>query len=180
MKRRKFLRQLGYSMPAAFALPTLLSSCGNKGMDDDGGITTVNKFKDYTVVVVGAGAAGLYAGWYLQERGFQVQILVASSRVGGRVRHLSGFADFDIELGAEDIHGNNSEWYRIATEQVKAKLNDVSTEDFYFFKQDFTNQTEPALKSISLSNQYQAFTNTIQFVEDAPSYVGADLTVENV
>ncbi|MBK9013876.1 MAG: FAD-dependent oxidoreductase [Saprospiraceae bacterium] len=179
MKRRRFLQRLGYSMPAAFTLPALLSSCGNKGKDDDG-ITPVNKFKDYTVVIVGAGAAGLYAGWYLQERGFNVKILEASGRVGGRIRHLSGFADFDVELGAEEIHGNNSEWYRIATEQVKAKLNDVDTDDFYFFKQNPGDQTEPALKSEPLSGQFQEYVNTRQFVDNAPLYSGADLTVENV
>ncbi|MBI1227224.1 MAG: NAD(P)-binding protein [Bacteroidetes bacterium] len=180
MKRRKFIQQLGYAVPVAFALPTLISSCKKNNNDDDDGITTVKKFKDYTVIIVGAGAAGLYAGWYLQERGFNVRILEASDRVGGRVRHLSGFADFDIELGAEEIHGNNSEWYRIVTEQVKANLNEVPKEDFYFFKQDFTDQDEPALKSESFSNQFQEFTKTIQFVENAPLYSGPDLTVESV
>ncbi len=180
MKRRRFLQQLGYSVPAAFAIPAVLSSCGNKGQDDDDGITPVNKFKDYTVVIVGAGAAGLYAGWYLQERGFNVKILEASGRVGGRVRHLSGFADFDIELGAEEVHGNNSDWYRIVTGQVKAKLNDVSKEDFYFFKEDFANQNEPSLKSEPFSNQFPEFSKTMQFVGNAPNYVGADLSVENV
>lgn len=180
MQRRKFLRQLGYSVPAAFALPTLLASCKKSGSDDDDGITPVNKFKDYTVIVIGAGAAGLYAGWYLQERGFNVQVLEASDRVGGRVRQLSGFADFDIELGAEEIHGNNSEWYRIVTEQVKAKLNEVDTEDYYFFKQDVMDQNEPALKSESISNQYQEFTKTLQFIDNAYLYSGPDVTVENV
>ncbi|MCC6726204.1 MAG: hypothetical protein IT258_16980, partial [Saprospiraceae bacterium] len=67
MKRRKFLQQMGYSLPSALLLQSFLSSCGNK--DDDGTppeIETVNKFKDYSVIIVGAGAAGLYAGWYLQ------------------------------------------------------------------------------------------------------------------
>lgn len=180
MKRRKFIQQIGYTVPAAFALPTLLSSCRKNDKPDPDGIQTEKKFKDYTVVIVGAGAAGLYAGWYLQERGFDVKILEASDRVGGRVRQLSGFADFDIELGAEMIHGDKSEWYRITTEQVKAKLNDVPKEDYYFFKQDFTDQNEPALKSESFSNQFQEFEKTIQFVENAPNYTGDDLTVENV
>lgn len=180
MNRRKFLQQMGYTMPAALALPTLLSSCTKNGKDDDDGITPVNKYKDYTVIVIGAGVAGLYAGWYLQERGFKVRILEASDRVGGRVRNLSGFADFDIELGAEEIHGDNSEWYRIVTQQVKAKLNDVAKKDFYFFKQDFGDINEAALKSESLAEQFQEFEKTIKFVEEAPNYTGADKTVEQV
>jgi monoamine oxidase len=179
MQRRKFLRQIGYSLPAAFALPTMLASCGNKQGDGGDGITPVNKFRDYTVIVIGAGAAGLYAGWYLQERGFQVKVLEASDRIGGRVRPLAGFADFDIELGAEEIHGNNTEWYRIVKEQVKAQLNDSETEDFYFFRQNPSDLNEPVLKSEALAGQYQDFNKTIQFVENASNYSGADVSVEN-
>lgn len=179
MKRRKFLQQIGYSVPAALVLPAMLSSCRDKGEPNPDGIESVKKYKDYTVVVVGAGASGLYAGWYLQERGFNVKVLEASDRVGGRVRSLSGFADFDIELGAEMIHGNNSEWYRIATEQVKAKLNDAPKEDYYFFKLNTGDLNEPALKAESLAEQYPDFNKTIQFVDDASNYSGPDVSVEN-
>jgi monoamine oxidase len=181
MKRRKFLQQMGYSMPAALLLQSFLSSCGNKGEDDmTPEIETVNKYKDYTVVIVGAGAAGLYAAWYLQERGFKVTILEASNRIGGRVKSLSGFADFDIELGAEELHGNLTDWYRIATEQVGAKLNDTSKDDYFFFKEDLASMTEPALKSESAAGGYAEFVKTIQFVDNAPLYVGEDKTVEQV
>lgn len=179
MQRRKFLRQIGCSLPAAIALPSLLAACHDRKGDGGDGITPVNKFRDYTVIVIGAGASGLYAGWYLQQRGFQVKVLEASDRIGGRVRPLSGFADFDIELGAEEIHGNNTEWYRIVTEQVKAQLNDAETEDFYFFKQNPADQNEPALKPEAMAAQYQDFNKAIQFVESASNYSGADVTVEN-
>ncbi|MBI5917506.1 MAG: FAD-dependent oxidoreductase [Bacteroidetes bacterium] len=178
MKRRTFLQQLGYSVPATFALPYLLTSCRKK--EDDDGISTVDKYKNYKVIVVGAGAAGLYAGWYLKERGFDVTILEASGKIGGRVRPLSGFADEDIELGAEEIHGSNSEWYRIATQQVGAELQTGETEDYFFFKQDPLNPNEPALKNESQANQYEEFLKTTQFVEDAYTWSGEDKTVENV
>jgi len=58
-----------------------------------------------SVIVIGAGAAGLAAAERLVAGGCAVTILEASDRVGGRVRHLEGFADFNIELGAEEIHG---------------------------------------------------------------------------
>ena len=58
-----------------------------------------------SVIVIGAGAAGLAAAERLVSDGLEVTVLEASARAGGRVRHLEGFADFDIELGAEEVHG---------------------------------------------------------------------------
>jgi len=58
-----------------------------------------------SVIVIGAGAAGLAAAERLVSDGLEVTVLEASDRVGGRVRHLEGFADFAIELGAEEVHG---------------------------------------------------------------------------
>jgi len=58
-----------------------------------------------SVIVIGAGAAGLAAAERLVFDGLEVTVLEASARAGGRVRHLEGFADFDIELGAEEVHG---------------------------------------------------------------------------
>ena len=59
----------------------------------------------HRVIIVGAGAAGLAAGDHLIAAGPEVTLLEASERAGGRIRHLDGFADFPIELGAEEVHG---------------------------------------------------------------------------
>lgn len=56
-----------------------------------------------TVIVIGAGAAGMAAATRLMENGFNVTVLEAESRYGGRIqtiRHGSGVLD----LGAQ--------WYR--------------------------------------------------------------------
>ena len=57
-----------------------------------------------SVVIVGAGAAGLTAGYLLQQQGIEFQILEASSQYGGRMKRTADFADFPIPLGAEWIH----------------------------------------------------------------------------
>jgi monoamine oxidase len=56
------------------------------------------------VVVIGAGAAGLAAGYLLYRYGIDFEILEASPVIGGRVRRDTGLADFPIDLGAEWIH----------------------------------------------------------------------------
>jgi len=60
-----------------------------------------------TVLVIGAGAAGLMAARDLSAAGLPVIVLEASARPGGRIRtlHVEGISR-PIEAGAEFIHGN--------------------------------------------------------------------------
>ena len=57
-----------------------------------------------TVLVVGAGAAGLTASYDLMRNGHNVTILEVNSFLGGRLRKLQGFADFPIDIGGEWMH----------------------------------------------------------------------------
>ena len=56
------------------------------------------------VIIIGAGAAGMAAGYLLQQRGVEFEILEASSTYGGRMKRTTEFANFPIPLGAEWIH----------------------------------------------------------------------------
>jgi monoamine oxidase len=62
---------------------------------------------DHDVVIVGAGAAGLYAAYTLDGLGYDVLVLEASDRHGGRVRS-STLGDVGVELGAEELYGNKN------------------------------------------------------------------------
>ncbi|WP_299537252.1 FAD-dependent oxidoreductase [Ulvibacterium sp.] len=57
-----------------------------------------------TVIIIGAGAAGLSAAYLLRQRRVDVQILEAASHYGGRMIRTTDFADFPIPLGAEWLH----------------------------------------------------------------------------
>lgn len=83
------------------------------------------------VIVVGAGAAGLAAAQTLLDSGADVVLLEAGDRVGGRVRTLRDFADFPIELGAEEIHGRQSPWFDRASANGAEFVTDETT-DFYY------------------------------------------------
>ncbi len=56
------------------------------------------------VIIVGAGAAGLSAGYLLKRYGVDFEIIEAAPVYGGRLKKASDFADFPIDLGAEWIH----------------------------------------------------------------------------
>lgn len=85
------------------------------------------------VLVIGAGAAGLTAGYRLRQRGIGFQILEASSGYGGRMKQNLEFADFPIPLGAEWLHTKPQVFADIAAKPSNAvsvqtkgyKRNDV-------------------------------------------------------
>jgi monoamine oxidase len=60
-----------------------------------------------SVIVIGAGAAGLMAARTLAKAGTKVTVLEARDRTGGRIHTLSDASFFNkTELGAEFIHGD--------------------------------------------------------------------------
>eukprot|EP00978_Attheya_sp_CCMP212_P026386 scaffold86667_cov47-Attheya_sp.AAC.1 len=60
-----------------------------------------------SILIIGAGAAGLFAGYTLEYCGLtNYRILEASSDFGGRVQEMTDFLDVPIDLGAEWIHGD--------------------------------------------------------------------------
>lgn len=56
------------------------------------------------VIIIGAGAAGLSAGYLLKSLGVDFEILEAAPMYGGRLKKAANFTDFPIDLGAEWIH----------------------------------------------------------------------------
>src|SRR5690349_3211607 len=85
------------------------------------GMTRAKTSQQKSVIVVGAGVAGLAAAIRLAEAGLSVLMLEARDRIGGRVytgraRDLSA----PIEYGAEFIHGKPREiWDPLTQEAVK-------------------------------------------------------------
>ena len=73
-------------------------SSGENGTDNK------EESKSPTVLIIGAGAAGLTAAYDLKRKNISFQVLEANSTIGGRLRKLEDFADFPIDLGAEWIH----------------------------------------------------------------------------
>ena len=68
-----------------------------------------------SVVVIGAGFAGLTAAWWLSRHGATVTVLEARDRVGGRVwSHHNPQKSQMIEWGGELIGRNHPTWLRFA------------------------------------------------------------------
>jgi len=117
------------------------------------------------IVIIGAGIAGLYAAYLAERLGFEVEILEASDRYGGRILPLNDFADFPIELGAEEIHGDNSIWFQLL-EHHKAELIKDDGEELYFLDNQLLTR-----KDLMPDEDFRL---TLNFVENLWKYEGKE------
>lgn len=132
MERRNFLKLSSFVAVGGLLMPAeLFSSCRREVLFED------IPFNG-NVIIIGAGAAGLYAGYLLQSKGINFQILEASGNHGGRMGKLTGFADYPIDTGAQWLHGRNN-----LLGDLIAKNHTIITEDdaashFWFNNQMLT------------------------------------------
>lgn len=85
-----------------------------------------------SIIIIGAGAAGLAAARDLSRAGREVVVLEARDRVGGRVlTHREPRFPAPIELGAEFVHGRPHELCRLA-HAANLQLYEVSERHWYF------------------------------------------------
>ena len=93
-------RRCGFeSLQKAFAIGLLLALAS---LPTSSG--AVEPSTDHDVVIVGAGAAGLYAAYTLDNLGYDVLIVEARHEHGGRIDHHM-LGDVRIEDGAEELYG---------------------------------------------------------------------------
>ena len=84
------------------------------------------------VVIVGAGFSGLAAAYELSKAGYEVTVVEARNRVGGRVISFSDLVPGKtVEGGAELIGSNHPAWVSYA-KQFKLEFLDVGEEDLEF------------------------------------------------
>ena len=84
------------------------------------------------VVVVGAGFSGLAAAYELSKAGYEVTVVEARNRVGGRVISFSDLVPGkNVEGGGELIGSNHPAWIAYA-KQFKLDFLDVGEEDLEF------------------------------------------------
>lgn len=118
MQRRKFIKDTITGLPIVIITPSLLSSCSNNG---DG-----QKTNGETVIVVGAGISGLAAAKKLKENGFNVIVLEAQSKVGGRLKTNRSLG-VAFDEGASWIHGTAGN--PITSLAQQAGMNTAFTDD---------------------------------------------------
>jgi hypothetical protein len=158
MTRKEFIRIcgiLGIGLPHKFSL----TSCRK---DDE----PSGSFKG-KVIIIGAGAGGLSAGYLLQQKGIDIEILEASSCYGGRIKVNTSFADFPIPLGAEWIETTNPNVFQNMVNNPSVKVNVQTFEDapdLKFLNYSWYNFFEEYIvPSISNKISYHSAVETIDY-----------------
>jgi monoamine oxidase len=119
MLRRDFLKSTGALVGTA-----VITGCAPQ-------ISTVGRRGK--VIILGAGLAGLSAALKLKKTGFEVIVLEARERIGGRVftKVVDEKENLTMELGAEWV-GESHERIKSFCEEFKLKLNDHRFEEHLF------------------------------------------------
>jgi monoamine oxidase len=123
-----------------------------------------------SVIIIGAGAAGLAAAERLVAAGCEVMVLEASDRAGGRIRHLEGFADHHIELGAEEVHGLENCLVPLVAEAGAELLRHETVHDYIRY--------DGKLISLEAARAGEDLREAFEFVANVSHYDGPAWTVE--
>ncbi len=160
MERKEFLKLISVLGLGSLIAPTsLLSSCQSE---------EIYIYQEFTVnfsgkvIIVGAGSAGLTAGYILQRLGIDYEILEASNVYGGRLKQSTDFSDFPIDLGAEWIHESASVLAKIINDTT---VNDTIETINYTPESVYLNSEGGKVK-VNLGNNYYGelkFKNTTWF-----------------
>ncbi len=160
MERREAIKKLITAL-TGFALTPLLAHCDETNINPKG-----------KIIVVGAGVSGLYAAFLLQEKGFEVEILEASNKFGGRIKELKLFADFPIELGAEEVHGQRSLYKQLLNKTNANIVESPNTnEDFFWLDNQFMPETD-----VNVDGDYRKLQVLIDELQD---FQGNDLNMQD-
>ena len=112
--RRQFLEVCG-----ALGISLALPGCEGGPRPREGAVPEV--------IIIGAGAAGLSAGYLLQQQGIPFKILEAGPTYGGRIKQTTTFTDFAIPLGGEWLHTDESALTRIVNDETRPVEDEVET-----------------------------------------------------
>jgi monoamine oxidase len=135
--------------------------------------------KNNSVLVIGAGAAGLAAARDLAAAGLPVTILEARDRIGGRVHTIHDESlNLPIELGAEFVHGRHPALFKLL-ESSHTAFSDVTERHWYFENgvlsrsHDFWNKLTALLDLMSKEEPDQTFAKFLDSLPDDPETLRA-------
>jgi monoamine oxidase len=132
-----------------------------------------------SVLIIGAGAAGLAAARDLAASGVAVTILEARDRIGGRVHTIRDESfNLPIELGAEFVHGKHPALFKLL-DSARTPFLDVTERHWYFEdgvisrSNEFWNKLTALFDLMSKEKPDQTFAQFLDSLPDNPETLRA-------
>jgi monoamine oxidase len=132
-----------------------------------------------SVLIIGAGAAGLAAARDLAAAGLSVTIIEARDRIGGRVHTVRDESfNLPIELGAEFVHGKHPALIKLL-DSSRTPFSDVTDRHWYFEdgvvsrSNDFWNKLTALFDLMSKEKPDQTFAQFLDSLPDDPETLRA-------
>lgn len=158
MDRRDFLK-----MMALFGSATMATSCH------------ILSEKGETVIVVGAGVAGLSAARRLVKQGCRVTVLEARQRVGGRIWTSREWEDAPLDMGASWIHGVKGNPISDLARENGVKTATTDYENLWIFDTDGSELSNAAYEML------EGYTSLIEeYMAEARDDLDRDASVQTV
>jgi monoamine oxidase len=132
-----------------------------------------------SVLIIGAGAAGLAAARDLAASGMAVTILEARDRIGGRAHTIRDESfNLPIELGAEFVHGKHPALFKLL-DSARTPFLDVTDRHWYFEdgvvsrSHEFWNKLTALFDLMSKEKPDQTFAQFLDSLPDNPETLRA-------
>lgn len=132
-----------------------------------------------SVLIIGAGAAGLAAARDLAAAGLAVTIIEARDRIGGRVHTIRDQSfNLPVELGAEFVHGKHPALIKLLDTSL-TPFSDVTDRHWYFENgvvsrsHDFWNKLTALFDLMSKEKPDQTFAQFLDSLPDDPETLRA-------
>ena len=119
------------------------------------------------VIIVGAGIGGLSAGYWLSQRGYQVEILEALDRPGGRMATIERNGD-KVDVGAQFFHSNYVHAFDLIDAfGLRRTLKDIEGKVVFRFADgsqlDFTPKSY-YMKGLGLANNAKLYGFALKYI----------------
>ncbi len=131
---------------------------------------------NHRVVIIGAGPAGLTAGYELARNGFQTEVLEADSRYVGGLARTVEYRGFRFDIGGHRFFSKNREIEALWTELLGARMRECSRlSRVYYSSRYFKYPLEPfdALRNLGPLEALRSLVSFLQVQRQPPVHIAS-------